>query len=570
MENDKVITDEGNVCEILNDYYVNIAKNIGIENEEDDIAQHQDVEYIANNHPQDTFQFDVVDEVQVYKKLKEINPKKATGPDDIPPKLVKLGSPVLAPIITKVINYGITTSNFPSSLKMANVSPVYKKNDNMSKGNYRPVSVLPTISKIFESILADQLSIFLETVYNPFTAAFRKQHSCQSVLIKIIEDWKQALDQNKYVGAVLMDLSKAFDCLPHNLLLAKLKAYGLTDHSINLLRNYLSNRRQRVKIGNNCSEWQNITKGVPQGSILGPILFNIFLNDIFASLNETTLYNYADDNTICNSDENIENVKSHLVSMTKIAIDWFERNCMQANPEKFQAIFLAPGHKKVQTDFSIDNINIKLEKSVKLLGVELDDKLKFDIQVSSMCKKAAKQLNALKRIGHLLDQSSRLSIFRAYIMSNFNYCPLVWHFCSKKNLSKLERIQERALRFVYRDYKSSYEKLLDQAKLQSLHLGRLRSLATEIHKAVHGGAPPYVSSLFTERESEYSLRRNHSLILPPYNTISFGKQSIRYTGPKVWNSLPNNLRQTTSLKEFKNLISTWSGTNCTCSLCCYK
>ena len=129
-----------------------------------------------------------------------------------------------------------------------------------------------------------------------------------------------------------------------------------------------------------------------------------------------------------------------------------------------------------------------------------------------MFKKAAKQLNALKRIGHLLDQSSRLTIFRAYLMSNFNYCPLVWHFCSKKNLSKLERIQERALRFVYRDYKSSYEELLDQAKLQSLPLGRLRSLATEIHKAVHGGAPLYVSSLFTERESEYSLRRNHSLI----------------------------------------------------------
>ena len=190
--------------------------------------------------------------------------------------------------------------------------------------------------------------------------------------------------------------------------------------------------------------------------------------------------------------------------------------------------------------------------------------------ISSMCKKAAKQLNALKRIGHFLDQFSRLTIFRAYIMSNFNYCPLVWHFCSKKNLSKLERIQERALSFVYRDYKISYEELLDQAKLQSLYLGRLRSLATEIHKAVHGGAPPYVSSLFTERESEYSLRRNHSLILPQYNTISFGKQSIRYTGPKVWNSLPNTLRQTTSLKELKNLISTWSGTNCTCSLCCFK
>ena len=139
--------------------------------------------------------------------------------------------------------------------------------------------------------------------------------------------------------------------------------------------------------------------------------------------------------------------------------------CKQC-PEKCQAIFLATGHKKVQTDLSIDNINIKPEKSVKSLGLELYDKLKFDIQVSAMCKKAAKQLNALKRISHLLEQSRRLTIVRAYIMSNFNYCPLVWQ-------SKLERMQERALRIVYRDYKSSYEELLDQAKLHSLHLGRL-------------------------------------------------------------------------------------------------
>ena len=151
------------------------------------------------------------------------------------------------------------------------------------------------------------------------------------------------------------------------------------------------------------------------------------------------------------------------------------KELMQANPEKYQAIFLAPGHEKVQTDFSIVNINIKP------LGVELDDKLEFDIQVSSMCKKATKQLNALKRIGHLLDESSRLTISHAYIMSNFNYCLLVWHFCSKNNLYKLEKMQDRALRLVYRDYKNSYKELLDQAKLQSLHLCRLRSLATDIH-----------------------------------------------------------------------------------------
>ena len=141
-----------------------------------------------------------------------------------------------------------------------------------------------------------------------------------------------------------------------------------------------------------------------------------------------------------------------------------------------------------------------------------------------MCRKTAKQRNALKRIGHLLDPSSRLTIVRAYIMSNLNYCPFVWYFCSRSNLSKLEVMQERALRLVYRNYKSSYEERLDQAKLQSLHLGRLRSLATETHKAVRGGAPPYVNSLFTESESEYNLRWDHSLTMPTFNIISYGEQ----------------------------------------------
>ena len=450
---------------------------------------------------------------------------------------------------------------------MANVTPVYKKNDNMAKGNYRPVSVLPTISKTFEGILADQLTSFLDTVFNPFIAAFRKNHSCQSVLIKIIEDWKMALDQNKYVGAVLMDLSKAFDCLPHDLLLAKLKAYGLSEHATSLMNNYLSNRSQRVKIGNIFSNWKGITKGVPQGSILGPILFNIFLNDIYLSLQDTALYNYADDNTISHSDKDITIVKTHLAEKTRTAIDWFDRNCMQANPTKFQAIFLAPGKQIAPVDFSIDEIDIKPEKTVNLLGVELDNKLNFDAHISSKCKKAAKQLNALKRIGHLLDLPGRLTIFRSYILSNFNYCPLIWHFCSKTNLSKLEKIQERALRFVYRDYISKYDQLLERAKLQTLHLSRLRSMAIEIHKVVHGEAPPFVGSLFKKRKTDYNLRGSNTLEIPSFNSMTYGKQSLRYQGAKLWNSLPDNFRQVTTLKEFKVLMKTWSGTKCSCALC---
>ncbi len=135
---------------------------------------------------------------------------------------------------------------------------------------------------------------------------------CQTTLLRIVEDWKEALDNNMYIGAIIMDLSKAFDCIPHDLVLAKLKAYGVGDQSCNLIASYLSNRHQRVKLGENCSTWQEMIKGVPQGSILGPLIFNIFINDIFYFVNKSKLYNYADDNTLSHCDKSAENVKKTL------------------------------------------------------------------------------------------------------------------------------------------------------------------------------------------------------------------------------------------------------------------
>jgi hypothetical protein len=173
-------------------------------------------------------------------------------------------------------------------------------------------------------------------------SAFRKGLSCQTILIKLIEDWKSALDNKQYIGAVLMDLSKAFDCLPHNLLLEKLRAYGLSENATALMSSYLSQRRQCVKIGASTSSWLDIVKGVPQGSILGPLLFNIFTNDLLYVIQNCQVYNYADDNTICAADRDLTKLKATLQAKSEEAIDWFHQNAMVANPDKFQAIFLAP------------------------------------------------------------------------------------------------------------------------------------------------------------------------------------------------------------------------------------
>ena len=162
------------------------------------------------------------------------------------------------------------------------------------KGNYRPVSILPTISKNFERAIDEQLVTFFDLHFNLYLSAFRSGYSCQDTLIRIIEDWKNLLDNNQYVTAILMDLSKAFDCLPHNLLLLKLENYGVSENSLKLLQSYLTGRKQCVKIGSVCSSFLDIYKGVPHRSILGPVMFNIFINDIFDFVKKGDLHNLTE------------------------------------------------------------------------------------------------------------------------------------------------------------------------------------------------------------------------------------------------------------------------------------
>ncbi len=284
------------------------------------------------------FSFEHTDENKVIKIINKFDSKKATGVDKISVKLLKPGKEALVTHITKFVNKSIDSCIFPDQLKKAQVTPIFKKKDPLDKSNYRPVSILPIPSKIFAKVLSEQLSSYFDKIFDNFLCAFRKNHGCQTTLLKLLDDWKFALDHNEYVAAILMDLSKAFDCLPHDILLHKLQAYGVSENSVKLLKSYLSNRQQQIKIGSIVSSWEDIHKGVPQGSILGPLLFNIFINDIFYFIKRGTLYNYADDNTLSFHSPDFDELKQVLQDESKILIDWFKFNCMQANPDKFQAI----------------------------------------------------------------------------------------------------------------------------------------------------------------------------------------------------------------------------------------
>lgn len=293
----------------------------------------------------------------------------------------------------------------------------------------------------------------------------------------------------------------------------------------------------------------------------------MFINDIFYVVNNSTIYNYADDNTLSYADYDIKNVVQNLESDSLKMLDWFDYNLMKANPDKFQALAIGKKSFDHKIVFELKGNRIECENDVKLLGVTIDYELKFDKHISDICKKASRQLNVLKRIGKYLNKLGRLTIYYSFILSNLNYCPITWHFCSEKNTLKMEKIQERALRFVYNNYTINYEELLHLSKLPSLKVRRLRSIALETFKIINKNCPSYLYDLINIKKHQYSFRYSNTTELPQVRTTRYGINSFRYTASKLWNELPEHFRNETNFNQFSKLISTWTGNSCRCNAC---
>ena len=337
----------------------------------------------------------------------------------------------------------------------------------------------------------------------------------------------------------------------------------MTFPACELLGSYLSNRRQRVKIGATRSQWSFLEKGVPQGSILGPLLFNIFLNDMFYFIEKCSLYNFADDNSLSTTATNLNELKINLQHDSKICIKWFEKNGMEANPSKFQFMVLSSKPTEHITIDISENISIISEPVVKALGVYIDYKLSFNEHIKQSCTRAARQLNALSRISKFLNIKARKLVFKSFIMSNFTYCPLVWHFCGKTNNAKVEKIQERALRIVFNDYTSDYENLRGKIGVKTMIHSRLVCILLEVFKSIKETNPTYLQDLLLIKESPYFLRDPSLLVQPIVDTTNYGLRTFSYLASNLWNNLPATFKDIadSDIDDFKRVLKTWDGPN---------
>ena len=279
-----------------------------------------------------------------------------------------------------------------------------------------------------------------------------------------------------------MDLPKAFDILDHSLLIAKLEAYGFDSLSLEFMTNYLPNRKQRFKVGNCFSAWRKIT-GVPQGSIPAPLLFNIFINDIFLFAKNSTLCNYAEGNTQFSCKKTFDQVINNLQTDFRTLKVWFYDSFLVLDPKK--CYFMTLGNGNNLCDFSCDDIIIKNSLSEEILGLTIDNNLDFSDHISNICKTANQKLNALLRVSANMNSDKCTLLLNSFIKSQFSYCPLIWMFCNRKSMKKVDKIQKLYLRLMTNNYELSYEKLLDLTNEISPHQRWLNSLMTEIHKCLN-------------------------------------------------------------------------------------
>ena len=457
----------------------------------------------------------------------------------------------------------IENKKFPLKLKLADISPIFKKLQSTLVNNYRPISVLPVVSKVFERIIQKQINEFMEKHLSPYLCGYRKGYNCQYALLVMIEKWKLSLDNSEFAGGILMDLSKAFDTINHKLLIAKLHAYGFNINALEIILDYLSDRWQRIKINTEFSSWSAILSGVPQGSVLGPNFFNIYINDLFYLFTNTNVCNIADDTTLYACDVDLHTLLSNLENDTMSAIIWFELNYMKLNQDKCH--FLISGNTPEHLWAKVGEHVIWESKQEKLLGLTIDKNLNFNAHLAILCKKASVKVTVLSRLTKLVPFEKKRLLLKSFIESQFSYCPLIWMFCSREMNRKINYIHERALRLVYDDYTNSFNDLLIRDKSVCIHHRNIQKVAIEMFRVKENICPKEFQKIFcknTNARSKTYFQR------PNVNKVFKGEYSLRYFGPIVWDSMvPEYFKEILTLEEFKSKISTWIPTNCRCRLC---
>ena len=443
----EIIEDSSRICKEMNEYFGTIGQELAnsISSPDGKTFKHYMTQNITT-----LFSFKYINSKDVIETANCLNSKTSTGHDNISTKLlIRIISSIAQPLAI-IINQCIMNGVFPDKLKIAKVIPLFKKDDPSKFSNYRPISLLPAISKIFEKVMQHQILNYFDknNIFYSSQYGFKPEHSCELAALELVDRLHDYIDKNNDPFAIFLDLSKAFDTLDHNILLQKLSFYGFDMTAIKLCESYLKNRQQYVVYDNSSSDIISLDTGVPQGSVLGPLLFIIYTNDLPTVSNKFIPIMYADDTTLVSvrqlfgSQNNIDQQISNELNLYDI---WLKTNKLSLNVSKTKMMYFKTPQKKLPPlNINLAGRDIETVKSFNFLGIVLDELLSWNEHVNHIASKLNRANGVLNKIKHFIPKMALINIYHALIGSHINYGLLVWG----SNNKRIFKLQKRAIRLI--------------------------------------------------------------------------------------------------------------------------
>ena len=554
--------------EEFNNFFANIGKTTydltqqALDNNNDKSLM--DVLPSECNKAIEKFRPEPVDTNTVILTVKSLKETRSIGSDGISLQFIKDALCIIAFYLTCIINTSIVTGVFPLAWKHALVIPLFKNGDFDHVNNYRPISLLPILSKILEKIVSKQLLNFLENNHclSKCQHGFRPNLSTETALTVVTDAIYNNMDNKKISLLTLCDLSKAFDSVSHSILLKKCSNLNIDPQ---WFRSYLTNRSQSVKLKTATSSKISVTYGVPQGSILGPILFNIYVNDMLQYITTCTLIQYADDTQFIHSGslENLANIINDAEKTLADANEYFLKNGLMVNPNKTQCIFIGSrqllSHIPEDAVIHLGDTSIRPSTSVKNLGLYMDRYMTFDTHINELSKKTIGMLIYISRVSINFDKVTRTIIVQSLVLSLINYCIRIWGTTNTTLIKKVQKLQNFAARVSIGGMKK-YDHVspaLEELKWLKVKQKHVFDINIAMYKFVNGMYPDWLLPLPTVQSiTGGRTRQKYNIVVPRTKTDS-GAKAFSVNGPKTWNSLPSNVTKANTLSSFKRKLMSY-------------